>query len=329
MPIYSRDAMRRIDNTVLRVEDSADDISGVNPYDRAAPSERPASFRNDSGGEIPAYACMKLASGAKYSSGPPVPFFIASKPGATLLTDRFALNGPNPVASGDHGICYLSGQTKALYNTGTPVAGDAYGPTPGQWYLTKDYPPIFRVAVVSDATPKHFYGELHPIELLRGELKDDMPDPDTGSVAAGQTATAYFLDKDGDIVTAIEFEVTDVFGVYRGRENGKYSTPHDRGSQLYAKFNPDSDVWEIVKMTPHALQIKGALTAAVTSPTDFTIDGVTVMQPSGSIITDTDPASAVFDVTNRLFDGDNNAVCIATWDEAAVDWVALDVPCPA
>ena len=329
MPIYNDDARKEIDVVVRRVQDLPGDISGLEVYDRAAPSERPVSFRNDSGGEIPAYGCIKLVSGDKYASGPPVPFFVATKPGSTLLTDRFALNGPNPVASGDHGIAYQSGNAKALYNTGTPAAGDAYGPTPGQWYLTKDYPPIFRVAVISDATPKHFYGDLHPIELLRGELKDAMPT--SGSVAAGQTATAYFLGEDGDIVTAIEFEVTDVFGVYRGRENGKYSDPHDRGSQLYAKFAPDSGVWEIVDMTPNALMIMGQLTDDIdkVDDTSFDVDNVYVMQPSGAIITDTDPASATFGITNRAFDGDDGTEVIAVWDEADTDWKAIDVICPA
>jgi hypothetical protein len=325
--IYNDAARKRIDATVQRVEQTPEEIVGFNPYDGAGPSQRPASFRNDSGETIPAYGCMKLTSGDKYSSGPPVPFFVASKPGSTLLTDRFAMNGPRPISSGGFGQCYLSGQVKALYNTGSPAAGDSYGPTPGEWYLTKDYPPIFRVAVISDSTPLHVYGELHPIELLRGELKDAMPT--SGSVAAGQTATAYFLDEAGDIVTAIEFEVTDVFGVYRGRENGKYSDPHDRGSQLYAKFAPDSGVWEIQKMTPNALMIRGQLTEDLEKATNsFEIDNVVVMQPSGAIITDQDPASSTFGVTNRAFDGDELAEVVAVWDEEALDWKAIDIPCP-
>ncbi len=166
--------------------------------------------------------------------------------------------------------------------------------------------------------------------VRRFELKDNLPS--SGSVSTGQQATAHPVNAAGVVDTAVdrEFEVHDELGVYRGRKKDKYSSPHSQGSRGVARWSPDAQEWEILSMQPHALQIKGPLTGALVKATgSFNIDGVTVMQPPGAIITDTDPATSTFGITNRAFDGDNNAVCIATWDEAAQDWLALDIPCPA
>lgn len=288
MPPYDIPSRKRIDATVLRVEATPGDISSAPDPSRSPYSQRPAQFQNNAGETIPAYGCIKIEDGSKYAIGPGVPFFLATKPASTLLTDRFAINGSRPIDSGDHGECYLSGHTRALYNTGTPVAGNAYGPTPGQWYLTKDYPPIFRVATIANVANQHAYGWLHPIELLRFELKDDMPS--SGSVTANQFATAYFLKEDDTIVTAIEFEVTDVRGIYRGRG---YVSSEVRGSQGYAKFMPDSGVWEILSMTPHAHRISGDAGSEVTATTtQFTMSGTAViMNPPGAIV-QVDPTGA-------------------------------------
>lgn len=163
--------------------------------------------------------------------------------------------------------------------------------------------------------------DMRAIDMMRFELKYDL--------TPGGTVDAYYLDAVGSIQAGVVFEVTDVLGVHRGRAAGKYSAPHHRGSQGYAWYMHDLRRFEIIKMQPHALQIKGALTADLVKATgSFNIETVTVMQPPGGIITDTDPASATFNITNRKFDGDDEAICIATWDEAATDWLALDIPCP-
>ena len=326
MPPYKRKAMQEIDAVVRKVQRTPDSIASDNPFDRAEPCQRPAQFKNDSGGTIPAFACMKVDDGDKHAIGPGVPYFLATKPGTTLLTDRFAMNGPRPVASNDHGECYLSGHVRALYNTGTPAAGDAYGPTPGQWYLTKNYPPIFRVATIANATDKHAHGELHSIELLRGELKDNLPF--SGPVTPGQTATAYFLDEAGDIVTDVEFEVTDVFGQYRGR--GWFSW-EVRGSQFYAKFMPDTDEWEIAWLQPHALRISGETSAVVYyDDTEFTATATPViMNPTGAIaLHDYTTADLIKNPLELQYaSGDTFH---AEWNEKATtpQWEAVDVGRP-
>ena len=165
----------------------------------------------------------------------------------------------------------------------------------------------------------------------RFELKDNLPA--SGSVIAGQQATAHPVNAAGVVDTAVdqEFEVYDELGVYRGRKKDKYSSPHNQGSRGIARWSKDAQKWFIVSMQPHALQIMGVINEAgdvAAADSTFDVDAVYVMQPPGAIITDTDPASSTFGITNREFDGDNNDEAIATWDEKDTDWKALDVMCP-
>jgi len=162
-----------------------------------------------------------------------------------------------------------------------------------------------------------------PGNLVRFELKY--------ALVPGGTAMANFLSSTGVVDAGLEFAVTDFLGTHRGRAAGEFAAPHHRGSQGYAVWMPDGGTagrFELTDMTPHALEIKGSLEGTLVKDTaTFLISGVTVRQPIGGIITDTDPAANIT-VQNRAFDGDNQSVVYATWDEAEADWYALDVLCP-
>jgi len=171
---------------------------------------------------------------------------------------------------------------------------------------------------------------LDPDPSIDFELKNNLPA--SGTVSAGQQATAYRLKPNDTVDTATEFEVYDERGIYRGRKNGRYSSPHDRGSKGVARWNRVQGRLSIVSMTPHALQIMGTInesSGVEKTDSSFNIDNVYVMQPPGAIITDTDPASSSFGIANREFAGDDNDYMIATWDENYYDWRALDVMCPS
>jgi len=158
----------------------------------------------------------------------------------------------------------------------------------------------------------------------RFELKD--------ALTPGSNATAHPIKSDDstDETAASEFEVYDPYGKHRGRAKDAYSSPHDDGSKGLARYNPLTQQWEIVELQPAALMIKGQLKSALVAASGtFDVDNVSVMQPIGGLITDTDPASSSFTITNRSFDGDDNAWVYALWDEAARAWVAFDIPCPA
>jgi len=159
------------------------------------------------------------------------------------------------------------------------------------------------------------------------ELKD--------ALAPGGHATAHPRDWDGsawvtDTTASREIEVYDEIGTCRGRGKGTYSSPHDAGSIARVRLNTQSSRWEIVDLQPNALLITGLATAAVASTdSTFTIDGVTVMNPSGGLICDTDPAAAITVYNVHSWDADDDARVEAAWNETTDHWEALQVTCPA
>ncbi len=279
--------------------------------------------------DVPAYGVM-YSTGIDATQDELV--ITTKKPDGLALGETILINGPEAVGSGARGKCHMAEDIpwQALVNgSETVAAGDVCGPKSSQWDLYKDFPGL--IAFDAEDADNLAWVRLDPDPVIRYELKDNIPV--SGSVAKEQTGTAYRLKADDTIDTGTEFEIFDEEGVFRGRKNGKYSSPHDRGSQGIVRWNRDQDRLAIVTMTPHALQIMGLVNESagpgfVKADSTFDMESVYVMQPPGAIITDTDPASATFAIQNREFDGDDGDEAIATWDENDVNWKALDVMCP-
>jgi len=159
------------------------------------------------------------------------------------------------------------------------------------------------------------------IAIRRFELKYDL--------APGETKEAYELDDDG-VDTGVEFEVTDHWGIHRGRARGKYDSPNNQGSRGYTIQMPDNNEWEIWVMQPSALKVRGNLYAAVTGGA-FQIDGIDIMQPIGGLITDEAEVTynaGLLDVTNPFsMEGDEDGQCVADWNEST-GWEATQMECP-
>ena len=182
-----------------------------------------------------------------------------------------------------------------------------------------------------NTTPRRarWFGNTGGLRDRHFELKDDH-DP-------GDTSTAYWQEWDsGDSEwdttadTDHEFEVTDRLEIFRGRKRAKYSSPHDDGSKGVARYCQESGEWEIIRLQPAALLITGLLTAALeTTDSTFTIDGVTVMNPTGGLITDQDPAGNITVYNVHDWEGDNNGRVDAAWNETTEHWEAIQVDCPA
>jgi len=162
-----------------------------------------------------------------------------------------------------------------------------------------------------------------------GELKD--------AHTPGDISTAYLREWDADTSTFTtntdeEFEVVDHREIYRGRAKDAYSSPHDSGSYVETIFRHGR--WEITWMTPHALKLKGYATGNFSGATvdiDDDAGGMPdIMQPTGAIIVDQDPSSdiTVYDVFN--WDGYDDDLIIAVWNEDAVTprWEIQEIECP-
>ena len=81
----------------------------------------------------------------------------------------------------------------------------------------------------------------------------------------------------------LAFDVLDPFyPALMGRAHGQYAAPHDQGSLGIAWRCPESLVWEILHLQPHAQVVMGTLTG---SYPDRTLWPWHVMGPTGAIPT--------------------------------------------
>ena len=151
------------------------------------------------------------------------------------------------------------------------------------------------------------------------ELKDAMPT--SGSVAAGQQATAHPLDADGNIDLAVdrEFEVVDDRGEFRGRA---YVSSESRGSQGVARWSHAAQEWRIVTLQPHALRISGTTAGTVSGGAFTAVSTPVIMFPSGALaMEDLTTASLIKNPFGLNFA--NGDLFHAVLNESATQWEAV------
>jgi len=128
-----------------------------------------------------------------------------------------------------------------------------------------------------------------------------------------------------------EFDVWDDLGIFYGRGRATYAAPNDAGSIGWAQFNGESDRWSVRLLEPHALLVFGTVSSIAPVPGGVQtaeLYGPEVMQPTGGLIVDQDPASdlTVFDPMEEARVG---AHCVAAWHESyggtAGAWILLHV----
>lgn len=160
----------------------------------------------------------------------------------------------------------------------------------------------------------------------RGQRQFELKSPHS----PGSTTPAHPRDWNGsawvtDTDAAREFDVVDTLEEYRGRGKDDYSSPHDDGSLGVAERNAASGEWEIVRMQPNALALEGAIYADDT----LEADGVHVMNPSGAIIVDQDPAGNItFTNPHGHPDIDEDMLVYLVWDESIPGWTERQKDCP-
>lgn len=95
-------------------------------------------FRNDSGEEIPAFACMRITGAEVVSTGRVT--LTVGKPNTFGAQYNHVFNGPLKVANGKYGLCTRSDGAAALYDSadGTPAFGESWGPRDATWKLKKN-----------------------------------------------------------------------------------------------------------------------------------------------------------------------------------------------
>lgn len=145
------------------------------------PGQEGRLFYNDSGEEIPPYACMEVTAHEVNNLYDAVK---VDKIGTTWPGD-ILFNGAMAVAAGGFGYSQHCVE-HALYSTGTPALGECFGIKPNEWKLFKGYPAVLRVRGVHDSTNKIIYGtSLLPVTTLLGQTTD--------AVSANTPTTDYVI----------------------------------------------------------------------------------------------------------------------------------------
>ena len=134
--LYALDARDR--ETLKRL--LADFRRGVPPRAQSFREEpRGVRFRNDAGEQMPGYAIGRV-TGMDTLTEMVGGFYKLAKPSSTFGRIHI-VNGSQPVDAGDFGFGQLWGEAcYALFDSGTPAAGEVWGPKSGQWSLAKNYP---------------------------------------------------------------------------------------------------------------------------------------------------------------------------------------------
>ncbi len=132
---------------------------------RAQPAQefarRAVILVNDESTDVPPGGCLAITD--TYQSGYGPEFLKCVKPSTTFYR-RYTFAPLTGLAANGQCLAQDGPDYYALYNSGSPAADKGYGPTPGQYYLTENYPQISICHGVWDSTAKIMLATLGPIE---------------------------------------------------------------------------------------------------------------------------------------------------------------------
>lgn len=280
-------------------------------------------FLNNSGETVPAYGCMAVAGIAIDGVGDPIydsdgnVTLNCVKP-STTFRRLYVLNMDTAIAHGQTGRCFTPGGYDAalfLYNTGEPALSETFGPTSGQWYLTKTYPGIIECIGNVDSTAKIGMGYLHPLDgLIPFELYDDVTPGASDKYVWLLKNSAGTLVRDTD--TSKVYVSDGILGDVRA-----YGSSHS-GFTTGAKgfFTPGANGKnQIVSIQRLAKLCTCQLTAAQTgADASFNVDTVVPMDGGQSPVTGSSDTLATYNV--RACAGADNAPTLIAWNETTDQW---------
>lgn len=149
-----------------------------------------AYFRNDSGETIPAYGVILL--GTPFMSNGLI-HYSANKP-STSFQRFYLVNGPEDIADDKFGWgTWLTHPGKVLYDSGTPAAGESWGPKTGQWSLSK-WRYGFTILGGNNTTDLTTVAVQSPVTHVWGQTQ--------GSIAKDATGTVEVFDGNDTILNA-------------------------------------------------------------------------------------------------------------------------------
>lgn len=130
--VTSPETMRMVIEVTRYLKASGFVIEPPSRGGRIVAQSTPIYVRNDSGEEIPAFACMQT-TGTVEDSGQN--YITVGQPVDTTGTaGAYVFNGISPIEIGGYGIAH-DGPLCRMFKTGTLSSGDKAQPVVGQWYI--------------------------------------------------------------------------------------------------------------------------------------------------------------------------------------------------
>lgn len=158
---FDGDSVRRISDAVRIIEQRQTRLAAARPAKQLT-NDGWCSFKNTSSETAIAHGLMRLDASPELVTG----LFYNEKftKPDTTFGRIFAVNSGTAVPAGGYGLCRLSGDVLVAYDTGTPAINEGFGPKPGQWTASKNYPQCLVCRGVIDSTAKIMLATLGVIE---------------------------------------------------------------------------------------------------------------------------------------------------------------------
>lgn len=191
-------------------------------------TDTPIYFSNDSAETIPPYACMQVVGTVEQGGQN---YLQVDKPADTDATaGGYIFNGPSEVLSGGDGVAQKGPVFRVFKDAGTITAGDKWGPTVGEWYLTLDNGAY--IVCGEDDVLDDVFRVLAPVSAGGGGgdagrfvLTTGLTGGATGALGNYSTATADIYQTDaGGVVSILEEDVTLLldYEMFADLGNGDY-----------------------------------------------------------------------------------------------------------
>jgi hypothetical protein len=270
---------------------------GIDPgplrTDNLHPTE-PVIVRNDSGEVVPAYGCMMIADAELDSSGRYVA--VIDKPDTT--GGPYLFNGSRPIAINGYGVAQQQGTVRAAFASGTPLAGEYYGPD-STWELTRNTFPAVMV-----------YGALSS-DLLLGDSRVGFVTAFAkadSTITAGSSGTVSIWDDTSD--------TTDNVTAYLDWMDG--GNDISSGKELLIMYFPELGRWQIIGAECEDVNliqnVSGSFSVTAENGTYYFAD-----TGSGDITVTLPAAVSNFRYSVKKSDSSANSVIVQTADSALID----------
>jgi hypothetical protein len=121
--------------------------------------------KNTSGESIPPFSVARVNSVIETNG---IATHELKKP-STTFSRTYAVTGQAGIINNGYGAVFNCPVVLVTYDTGTPSAGETWGPKPSQWSVSKGYPGFVCLGIV-DSTNKIALARQEPYDTIIGKL---------------------------------------------------------------------------------------------------------------------------------------------------------------